>query len=275
MGVLEADCTRHIVRMCGDGFRLGWHESNGGNISYRMTEHDIAACEEDFVSGGSWHELDEAAPALGGMHFMVTRSGGHMRSAHIDPASSLGIIELDEAGSSWRLVWGLEGGGKPTSELPTHIMAHARRFEVANGDERVIYHAHCPNIVTLSTLLAPNSRVWTRALWSCMTESVVFFPQGVGVVPWMVPGGPEIASVSRDMLVWCRAIIWTQHGIFASGQNCDDAFGLVHAVEKAAGYYLTARAANGGKDPIYTVSDEQLRQVCARYGLAPNEEFLD
>lgn len=34
------------------------------------------------------------------------------------------IIELDEKGENYRILWGLVNGGRPTSELPSHLMNH-------------------------------------------------------------------------------------------------------------------------------------------------------
>lgn len=34
------------------------------------------------------------------------------------------MIELDNKGDNYRIVWGLVNGGKPTSELPSHLMNH-------------------------------------------------------------------------------------------------------------------------------------------------------
>ncbi len=32
------------IRMCHDGVRQGWHERNGGNLTYRMKEEEVAEC---------------------------------------------------------------------------------------------------------------------------------------------------------------------------------------------------------------------------------------
>ena len=36
--------VKGFIRMCNDGWLQGWHERNGGNLTYRMTEEDVAAC---------------------------------------------------------------------------------------------------------------------------------------------------------------------------------------------------------------------------------------
>ena len=47
--------------------------------------------------------------------------------------------------------------------------------------------------IALTLVLPLDDKVFTRELWESATECPVVFPDGVGVVPWMVPGGREIA----------------------------------------------------------------------------------
>lgn len=273
MLVEESICFCRFTRLCKDAFDQGWHEANGGNLSYRMSEHDLASCKGEFSVKGSWHELGHAYPALSGEYIMLTGSGRHLRNASLEPEKTLGVIELDERGAAWRCVWGLEKTG-PSSELETHLMAYDAAIRAGDGADRVVYHAHGPNVIALSTLIEPSARAWTRFLWQCMTESIIVFPAGIGVVPWMVPGSAELAQETRRHMEKYRVCIWTQHGLMVRATGFDEAFGLVHTVEKSSGIYLNALAANGGKEPRYLVSDEQLRAICERYGLTPNEEFL-
>ena len=41
MKVLDAEFAQGFFRMCGDGFDQGWHERNGGNLSYRMKPEEV------------------------------------------------------------------------------------------------------------------------------------------------------------------------------------------------------------------------------------------
>ena len=275
MTVLESECLERFTRMCMDGFLQGWHEANGGNLTYRMTEADVEACKADFAPRGEWVEMGVQADNLKGAYFMTTGSGKFMRNAQLEPEQSIGIVQINDAGDAWQIVWGLENGGKPTSEFPTHFMNHSIRMAATEGANRVIYHCHCPNIITLSTLVEPDARTWTRILWKSMTECVIIFPQGVGLVPWMVPGGAAIAEATAALMDKYDAVVWTQHGMFVSGNSFDAAFGMMHTIEKSAGLYLSARAANGGKEPGFLISDAQLIEVCNDFNVKPNMDFLD
>ena len=36
MGSLDIEIIKGFMRMCNDGWLQGWHERNGGNLTYRM-----------------------------------------------------------------------------------------------------------------------------------------------------------------------------------------------------------------------------------------------
>ena len=274
MPVQESECVRHFIRLCEDAFAQGWHEANGGNLSYRMSKEDVAQLTSNVVTDSPWHELLHPYPELADSCFIISGSGKYLHNAAIEPEGTLGIIELDSSGKSWRTIWGLESA-RPSSELETHLAIYESALNANDGADRIVYHAHCPNIISLSTVLEPDMRTWTRTLWQCMTESIIVFPQGIGVLPWMVPGSAELARATREIMGTYRICVWTQHGLTVRAKNFDEAFGLVHTIEKSAGIHLQARAASGGNAPQHLVTDNQLRAVCARYGITPNEEFLD
>lgn len=277
VAVEQLPFVKGFVRLCDDGWQQGWHERNGGNLTYRMTDEEIKAARPFFsLEPGEWVNMGVQADSLKGAYFLTTGSGRYMRNVATDPAHNIGIVEINDAGDSWRIVWGLTDGGKPTSEFPTHFMNHAVRMEATNGECRVIYHAHPNNIIAMTFVCPLDARYFTRALWKAMTECVVVFPSGVGVVPWMVPGGAEIARATSELMKKYDAAIWAQHGLFGSGSDFDTTFGLMHTIEKAADVYCRSRCMNGGSDEFMnTITDEGLRQIGVDFGLTINEEFLD
>ena len=46
MDILESKSVKGFIRMCDDGFRQGWHERNGGNLSYRIKNEEIESVKE-------------------------------------------------------------------------------------------------------------------------------------------------------------------------------------------------------------------------------------
>ena len=55
-------------------------------------------------------------------------------------------------------------------------------------------------VIALTLMLPLDDKVFTRELWESATECPVVFPDGVGVVPWMVPGGREIAVKTAELM---------------------------------------------------------------------------
>ena len=266
-----------FVRLCADGWLQGWHERNGGNLTYRMTDDEIKACKPFFnANPGEWVNMGVQADNLRGAYFVTTGSGRYMRNVQLDPAHNVGIVEINEAGDAWRIVWGLTDGGKPTSEFPSHFMNHSVRVDATDGECRVIYHAHPDNVIALTKVMPLDAREITRALWKAMTECIVVFPMGVGVVEWMVPGGADIAHATSELMKTYDAAIWAQHGLFCSGPDFDTTFGLMHTIEKAAKIHGQALMMNGcSGEFLNTIDDDDLRAIAHDFNLTINESFLD
>ena len=267
--------VKGFIRMCNDGWLQGWHERNGGNLTYRMTEEDVAACRPFFdETPREWVNMGVQADNLAGEYFITTGSGKFFRNVEPDPIHSIGIVEINDKGDSWRIVWGLADGAKPTSEFPSHFMNHSVRAAATEGVYRVIYHAHTPNLIAMTYVLPLTARDFTRALWQSATECPVVFPGGVGVVPWMVPGGADIAIATSELMKQYDAAVWAHHGLFCSGPDFDTTFGLMHTIEKAAQIWVLAQSAGQGKI-CQTISDDNLRAIAGEFGVTLNEAFLD
>ena len=187
MAITDIPVMEGFIRCANDGWLQGWHERNGGNLTYRLRAEEVEQLQPYFTRTGEWTAMGVQADNLAGKYFISTGSGRFFRNIIREPELSLGILEINEAGDSWRIRWGLEEGGKPTSEFPSHFMNHSVRMEATQGGHRVIYHAHTPALIALTYVLPLDSKTFTRALWQSATECPVVFPGGVGVVPWMVP----------------------------------------------------------------------------------------
>ncbi|GHV40694.1 rhamnulose-1-phosphate aldolase [Clostridia bacterium] len=271
MNILETPAIKGFVRLCSDAYALGWHERNGGNLTYRMSESEVWACEDGFFPR-EWENIGVVADNLVGEYFIVTGTGKYFRNVQLDPAANIGIVEISENGGKYRIVWGLEPDAKPTSELPSHLLNHSVKKAATNGAHRVIYHAHTPNIIALTNVLPLNARDFSRVLWRSMPECPIVFPAGVGVVPWMMPGGTEVAKASAELMKTYDAIVWAHHGLFASGRDFDETFGLMHTVEKSAELHI--KALSCGQGIKQSMSDEQIREIAKAYNLNLNAGFL-
>lgn len=273
MAIEEIKIVRDYIRMCSDGWEQGWHERNGGNLTYRMRPEEVEACRPYFGAPGEWTAMGVTGASLAGEYFLTTGSGKYFRNVALDPAHSIGIVEINDRGDAWRIVWGLDGGAKPTSEFPSHYMNHCVRAAATGGANRVIYHAHPANLIAMTYVLPLTARDFTHALWQSATECPVVFPGGVGVVPWMVPGGADIAMATSELMKEFDAAVWAHHGLFCSGPDFDTTFGLMHTIEKAAQIWVLAQSAGQGRIR-QTIEDDDLRAIAREFGVTLNEKFL-
>ena len=272
MKLLEAPFVQGFIRMGYDGFLQNWHERNGGNLSYRIKAEEVEAVKEDFTYEKEWQPIGTTVPGLAGEYFMVTGSGKYFRNLPLDPEANAAVIELDEKGENYRIVWGLKKGGRPTSELPSHLMNHEVKKRVSGGKHRVIYHAHPTNVIALTFVLPLNDEVFTRELWEMATECPVVFPDGIGVVPWMVPGGREIAAATSRLMEQVDVAIWAHHGMFCSGEDFDLTFGLMHTVEKSA--EILVKVLSMRPDKLQTITPQNFRDLAKDFHVTLPEKFL-
>ena len=267
--ILEAPFMVEAIRTLTNLYRLGWDERNGGNLSYLLYDEDIEGyLDTDKVIRNIPMTFDAAA--IKGKVFLVTGTGKYFKNVQYDPERNLGIVKIADDGKSCDLLWGYSDGGKFTSELPAHLMSHMVRLE-KDPMHRVVMHTHPTNTIAMSLIIGPSERDFTRALWKMQTESIVVFPEGVSVLPWMVCGTNEIGEATSAKLQNSRLCVWTTHGIYGTGRDLDEAFGLIETVEKAAELYMLTV----GQNRVNEIKDDELRALAAVFGLNYRTDYLD
>ncbi len=270
MKFLEAGFVQGFIRMANDGWEQGWHERNGGNLSYRVKPEEADQVREE-LKPMEWRPIGTDVPDLAGEYFLVTGSGKYFRNVIIDPEDSMCMIEVDKEGTNYRIVWGMVNGGRPTSELPSHLMNHEVKKKATDGRYRVVYHAHTTNLIALTFVLPLKDEVFTRELWEMATECPVVFPDGIGVVDWMVPGGRQIA-VATSELMKNDVAVWAHHGMFATGEDFDLTFGLMHTGEKSA--EILVKMLSMRPDKLQTITPDNFRDLAEDFKVTLPEKFL-
>ncbi|MDA3964601.1 rhamnulose-1-phosphate aldolase [Enterococcus thailandicus] len=270
LSILQAPFVQEMMKTAANLYRLGWDERNGGNISYLLKEEEIAP----FLTTTDVLRkipMDFEAQELVGRYFIVTGSGKYFKNVFEEPAENLGILRVSEDGRSLDLLWGLENEALPTSELPSHLMSHCARLSVDPG-HRIIMHNHATHLLAMSFTHSLDERDFTRTLWQMCTECLVVFPEGVSILPWMVPGSHEIGEATAKKMKKTRLVLWPQHGIYGAGKEMDEVFGLIETAEKAAKVY-TYVCAQGGIQQ--TITDEDLWRLSETFGVSPRAGFLN
>lgn len=270
--VLDAEFVKGFIRMASDGDSLGWHERNGGNLSYRIKPDEIEDIKNSLDYTHPFVPCGTTAGNLAGEYFLITGSGKYFKNIALNPEENLAIIQIDETGSRYRTVWGLVKGGVPTSELPTHLINHSVKKRISSGRIRVIYHCHPGNTIALTFVLPLDSKTFTRELWETATECPVVFPNGVGVLKWMVPGGEQIGIETGKLIEKHDIVVWAHHGIFCAGEDFDQTFGLAVTVEKAAEILVKVLSMGGKRQKITT---ENFKDLAKAFKLTLPNGFLE
>lgn len=271
----QRNFLKTFVQTCTDGHQAGWHEHNGGNMSYRMRNEEVRACRSYFNEIlGEWIMLGVQADSLRGEHFLVTGTGSQFRTIHRDPAGSIGIIEINAAGDAYRVVWGFKRQGRPTSEFTSHFIIHAVRKVKSNEADRVVYHGHPLHSCTMSITSPFDDHSLTRLLWQVLPESIMFFPEGVGFVDWHNPGSRELAVATAEKMELFKAVVWKRHGTVCVGRSFEEAFGYVQSIEKAAAICCLGHTLEGTYEFGQALNDEEIREMGKALDLPLNEKFL-
>ncbi|TCZ77865.1 rhamnulose-1-phosphate aldolase [Paenibacillus albiflavus] len=266
--VAQVPFIREVAEITYYMWQNGWDERNAGNVSCLLDEEEVAR-HIDIHEIVRTLPLSFPVPELAGKYLIVTGSGKYFRHMIAEPEANLGVIRINEAGSGVDILWGLANEAEPTSELAAHLMTHVARRQV-DPEHRVIIHTHATNIIAMSIVHELDESKLTRTLWQMCTECIVIFPDGVGVLPWIVPGTNEIGRLTAEKMKDTRIVIWPHHGIFGTGSSIDDAFGLIETVEKAAGIYMQIAHL-----PIkQLITDHQLHALAQRYGVVPVSGIL-
>ena len=262
--ILQAPYVKEMIETTSNLYRLGWDERNGGNISYLLKEEEITPfLDPEKVIRRISMIFD--ASRLAGCYFIVTGSGRYFKNVASEPAENLGIVRVAEDGKTLELLWGLENECLPTSELPSHFMSHIARLEV-DPDNRIVMHCHASHLLAMSFTHELDERSFSRTLWQMCTECLVVFPEGISIIPWMVPGTNEIGEATAEKMKETRLVLWPQHGIYGSGKDMDEVFGLIETAEKAAEVYTYVKA----QGPILqTITDENLWHLADAFGVTP------
>jgi rhamnulose-1-phosphate aldolase len=268
--ILNAPFIREMTETTDNLYRLGWDERNGGNISVLLNEADLKPC-------GNFNEKFGTVPLafnarkLAGRYLLVTASGTYFKNISKNPLASLGILRVSADGASADVVWGFADNSRPTSELPAHLLSHSARL-AADAQHRVIMHTHATHLIAMTFTHSLNEADFTRTLWEMCTECLVVFPDGVGIIPWLVPGTDDIGKATADKMAGCRLVLWPHHGIYGAGRTMDETFGLIETAEKAAEVY-TYVCAQGGRRQ--TISAEQLGELARAFGVTPRRGIID
>lgn len=270
--MIKINFIEEFKKITQDAWKKGWHERNGGNLTYRLTDNEVKEAKTLFNEDSSWVDLNIDISNLKNECFLVTGSGKFLKNIKDNIANNAGIIKISEDGKKYKVLWGLENNATPTSELPSHLMSHSIKFDKTNGVHRVIMHSHPTNLIALTFVLPLEGKIFTRQLWEMATECPVVFPDGIGVLPWMVPGEVAIGLKTQKLMAKHDAVIWAHHGMFCSGETLDLTFALMDTIEKSAEILVKVLSMGGKKQ---TIQKEEFEELATAFNVTLEKEAIN
>lgn len=268
---IESSTVKEFCEITHLMYKKGWDERNGGNVSWIIDKDKVTPYLNSNIDNIRQIELPFNVKELANKYLLVTGTGKYFKNIIKDPQDAIGLIKIANDGASYEILWGFVNGAVATSELPTHLMNHIQRLK-ADKEHRVIMHCHATHTIAMTFSHKLDEKAFTKTLWKMCTECLVVFPDGLGIIPWVVPGTEEIGQLTAEKMKDHRSVIWPFHGVFGAGNDLDETFGLIETIEKSAEVYTYVQSQGGIRQDI---SDEDLLKLAERFNVVPKSGYLE
>jgi rhamnulose-1-phosphate aldolase len=211
--------------------------------------------------------LPLAAPALAGKLVIVTGSGRRLRDIQRDPAANLGAVVIGADGETGQLYTSPRRLFEHvTSEFNSHLAVHNDQVARTGTNFHALIHAQPPHLVYLSHIPAYREQATLNArLLRWEPETIVQLPEGVGVLPFLLPGSPAMMAANVAQLRENRVVLWGKHGVMArSDRSATKAADLIEYAETAAHYEYMDLVAGGRGEGL---TADELRAVARAFAV--------
>lgn len=212
-------------------------------------------------------ELPQPAPELAGATFLVTGSGRRLREIDDTPPAHIACIVVDEGGRTGKLYTSYHRRfERVTSEFNSHVAVHYDQMVATGTNFHAVIHAQPMHITYLSHVPRyQDERYLNTHLLRWQPETIVNLPEGIGFLPFAVPGSAELMAGNVAALRRHRIVIWAKHGVMArSDVSVKRAADRVEYAETAAKYeYLNLAVGEAGEG----LSPDEIRAICTTFGV--------
>ncbi len=211
--------------------------------------------------------LPVAAPALAGGVLLATGSGTRLREVYERPLENLGVAQIDPDGVHARLYTAPSRlFTRLTSELNSHLAVHNDHVAVTGTNYSALVHAQPLHLTYLSHI--PRYRdpaELNRRLFRWQPETIMTFPQGIAVLPFMLPGSAELMAATAAALHTHRLVVWSKHGVMArSDTSVKRAADLIEYLETSARYEVLNLSAG---EPADGLQPDEIRAIARALGI--------
>lgn len=212
--------------------------------------------------------LPEPAPALAGGLIIVTGSGRRLRDIRTNPAANLAVVAIGPDGQTAHIYTSPDClFERVTSEFNSHLAVHSDQVALTGTNFHALIHAQPPHLTYLSHIPAYREQTYlNQRLLRWEPETIVNLPEGVGVLPYKLPGSPAMMQANVAGLREHRVVLWSKHGVMArSDMSVTRAADRIEYAETAAVYeYMDL--VNGGRGE--GLSLDELREIVQAFNVS-------
>lgn len=212
-------------------------------------------------------DLPQPVPQLAGSTFLVSGSGRRLREIIDEPDANVGCIRVEAGGRTGKLFTSRKRRfERLTSEFNSHLAVHYDQILSSGTNFHALVHAQPSHLTYLSHLpLYKDERYLNMHLLRWQPETIINLPEGIGFVPFQIPGSPELMQGTLESLRKHRIVIWAKHGVMArSDVSVKRAADRVEYAETAAKYeYFNLCAGESGEG----LTVEEIRAISKTFNL--------
>ena len=215
-------------------------------------------------------ELPQAVPELAGATFLVSGSGRRLREIIDDPKANIACIVVNADGRTGKMYTSYHRRFEQvTSEFNSHLAVHYNQMLSSGTNFHAIIHAQPMHLTYLSHIPRYQDEGYLNThLLRWQPETIVNLPEGIGFIPFRLPGSPELMAANVEALGHHRVVIWAKHGVMArSDISVKRAADKVEYAETAAKYeYLNLGVGEIGEG----LSADEIRAICSAFNIQQN-----
>ena len=212
-------------------------------------------------------DLPLSVPELGGMSMLVTGSGRRLRDIIAEPTANLGCLSILPGGKKALLHTShLRLFDHLTSELNSHLAVHCDQIKATGTNFSAVIHAQPRHLTYLSHIPRyQDQKYLNQHLLRWQPENILNFPEGVGIIPFQVPGSEALMAATLKALRQNRVIVWAKHGVVArSDTSVKRASDRIEYAETAANYeYLNLVSGEHGEG----LTVDEIRAICKAFNI--------
>ena len=212
-------------------------------------------------------DLPVAVPELTGMMLIVSGSGCRLREIADAPLANLACVIVEPGGRTGKMFTSPQRHFKRvTSEFNSHLGVHPDHMRSDDVVLHTVLHGQPVHITYLSHLKDYLDETYlNRHLLRWQPETILNMPEGIGVLPFLLPGSAQLVVETKLSMREHRIVIWARHGVMARADNS-----VIHALDiieyaETAAHYEHLNLTSGGKSD--GLSPEQIREICVSWNI--------